>query len=463
MLWFILCVAVVNLAAGFGLAVMLAGDRPHEEIPSPSRESLASDDFDQLLSAAVSQDQEEEADPPSVDDGQTPPTENEPSEDSESAVPSNDSIMTDLDAAVSAALGDVSLPDDGEAASPREENQDSEEKKDVEGSRENALAAFQNRLGSFCDELMALDDQLREEPPEVSSELKARLDSLAASNQKQDEACKQVERSLRDMITAETIDAKQGEAVIAAIQGERQEAAETLEAFENVDPDADVSGQCEMVLERTASLLNANHNLRDSVSDAIADTDSGDNESGVDVDPLTGLPTRAGLDKTLAEHWKKDPHRARPLSLVLIDLDEFVKINQSHGPTVGDRVLRAVAQLLHNELPPDCCAARFAGQQFVLLGIDRNLKQSVADAERLRQTIEMVRFEHGSDTVEVKVSCGVVEAKGIDTHKSLYDRAHESLREAKRYGRNRCFMHEGEFPTPVVPPNFTISEKHVSL
>lgn len=362
--------------------------------------------------------------------------------------------MADLDAAVSAALGDVSLPDDSEAEAPPENQED------AEPSGENALATFRAQLGNFCDELVALDDQLRKKPPEESSELKTRLDSLAASSHKQDEACKQAERSLRDMIHAETINAKQGEAVIAAIQGERQEAAETLEAFENVDPDGHASGQCEMVLDRTASLLNANHSLRDGVADAIAETDFKDD---ADVDPLTGLPSRAGLDKKLAEHWKKDPHRARPLSFVLIDLDDFAKINQSHGPTVGDRVLRAVAQLLENDLPPDCCAARFAGQQFALLGIDRNLKQCVADAERLRQTIEIMQFEHGEDTVDVKVSCGVVEAKGVDTHKSLYDRAHESLREAKRYGRNRCFMHEGEFPTPVVPPNFTLSEKHVSL
>ncbi len=467
MLWFILCVAIVNLAAGFGLAVMLAGARPHEETGSAPSESVAPSDFDQLLSAAVSQDQEEEPDPSSVDAEQTPQAENETplgsSADSESTPPSNDSIMADLDAAVSAALGDVSLPDDDEAEPSPEENKASEEEEDAEGPGENALSAFQTQLGSFCDELVALDDQLREKPPEESSELKTRLDSLAASSHKQDEACKEAERSLRDMITAETIDAKQGEAVIAAIQGERQEAAETLEAFENVAPDGDASSQCEMVLDRTASLLNANHGLRDSVSDAIADTDSGDEANGDDVDPLTGLPNRVGLDKKLAEHWKKDPHRARPLSFVLIDLDEFAKINQGHGPTVGDRVLRAMAQLLENELPPACCAARFAGQQFALLEIDRNLKQSVADAERLRQTVEMVRFEHGTDSVDVKVSCGVVEAKGVDTHKSLYDRAHESLQEAKRYGRNRCFMHEGEFPTPVVPPNLTVSEKHVTL
>lgn len=465
MLWFIVCVAVLNMAAGFGLAVFLANGPAGEAVFTCENlpDDVASDDVEPELSDQVDMDTPTDTpssaaadDEPEISEG----AESNATQDAEDPPElSGNSVMADLDAAVSLALGDATLPES------ENDNSSSDQGELVESQEEQTLQAYHSQLESFCEELAALDDRLRQKRPEETSELQSHLDSVVECSEKQDEACHEAEQSLRDMITAETIDEKRGEAIIAAIQEERQEAAETLEALEHLDSETDPGTQCDMVLDRTAKLLDTNHGLRDDVCDLISATEVPDTKetANASVDPLTEIMSRSALDFVLAEHWKKDPHRARIASLTVIDLDYFAKFNRNYGPSVGNRVLRALAQLIASESPADCHVARFAGQRFALLAIDRDLKQAVSDAERLRQTIETVQLEYGETDLEVTVSCGVVTATQDDTQETLYTRAIESVQEAKRYGRNRTFVHEGEYPTPVVPPNFTLNEKHVTV
>ncbi len=179
------------------------------------------------------------------------------------------------------------------------------------------------------------------------------------------------------------------------------------------------------------------------------------------TDALTELGNGTGLEARLAEWWEKDPHRARQLNAAMIDVDRFARLNERLGQEVGDRILRAIARLVTAETRGHALAARFSGQRFVLLFADVDARFTAEMAERIRQTIELAHFEcHGND-IRVTVSCGVVEAGSDDTSETLCARAEATLREAKRYGRNRTFVHEGKYPTPVVPPNFTLEEKSV--
>ena len=470
MLWFILGVAVLNMAAGFALAVLLGRNTAGNaaEVPAfPTTDEYAasdSDDIDRGFSGELAMDAPE-----------APPTENtseaarEENDDSESVLPegpreeetaSENSVMSELDAAVSAALGDVALPEsETKVSTPEEESQIPRD------DRTDLLQAYQSQLEDFCEELAAFDDRLRRKPPAETAELQAELDSMSACCQKQGEACQEAEQSLRGMIAAETINEKEGEGLLAAVQEGQKEAAETVGVFEKLNLETDPEGQCEIAIERTAHLLDTNYDLRDQVSDMILASQAFDVEEATNakVDPLTEIMSRAALDATLAEHWRKDPHHVRAVSLTVLDLDQFAKFNRNHGPTVGNRVLRALAQLLESESPSDCHIARFSGQQFALLSIDRDLKQAVSDAERMRQIIETVKLEYGENDLEITVSCGVVAAGPDDTQATFFARAIESVQEAKRYGRNRTFVHEGEYPTPVVPPNFTLNEKHVTV
>ncbi|MHB8898621.1 MAG: sensor domain-containing diguanylate cyclase [Thermoguttaceae bacterium] len=465
MWWFLLFVASLNIAAGFSLAVILAGhygSRQEVADQHDPADELGSDGCESLLWT-----QSETPETP----GPTAPAELEESvPDDRTEEPdrperqqadelAGGGALSELDSALLAALDNGSLLE-GASESPSEAAAEPSV-----GHEDEVLRAFQSGLGSFCDELVALDERLRSQPTAESAEVKLQLDAVALSNGEQDKACQAAEESLQGMIVAETIDAREGEAIIAAIQEERREAAETFRAFAELDGQADAARQCEMVLDKTAALLDANFVLRDSMSAIVAAVHSDDGQERTEsgVDPLTELLSRAGLEGMLAAHWEKDPQRYRPVSLVMIDLDHFAKLNRKYGPAVGDRALRALAQLLKAESPPDCQLARFAGQRFVLLGIDRELKQAVRDAEHMRQTIETARFDLGTSELKITVSCGVVAVGSDDTQASLYARAGESVLEAKRYGRNRSFVHEGEFPTPVVPPNLAMNERHVTL
>ncbi len=464
MFWFILCVAVLNVVAGFGLAVMLAGQcAACDDIQGSSGvvENTSSQSAQAVrwpetnVEGAQMEDPPVSHEKPAVDE--QPELEVAPRGLVENGDISDSSVMTDLDAAVLAALGDGTLASHGEVAPSTTEEE-------VLGNRgDEALLAFQSRLETFCEELVSLDEQLRRTIPQEAVGLKVHLDALAASSKRQDKVCTDVAYSLREMISTEVIDAAQGEAMIAAIQEERQEAAETFESFGELENAADAASQCEMVLDRTAVLLEANHGMRDSVSDMILATDLPGETVGRTIDPLTEVLSRAGLDGILAEYWRDDPDRVRAAAFTLIDLDDFAKLNRRYGAVVGDRMLRAVAQLLNSESPPECRVGRFAGQRFALLSIDRDLKQAVADAEHLRQSIEVTSFEHGTEGLKITASCGVVALTSDDTQESLYARAVELVQEAKRYGRNRCAMREGEFSTPIVPPNLALNEKHVTL
>lgn len=466
MLWFIVCVAVLNMAAGFAIAVYLAGHGV-DAAASPSDDSsgrVAERSTHREMSGQTPAGIAEVATPSGAPEHGETAAENEnepdPRQNWEEGADSGDSsILADLDAAVSLALGDAALPENPEVLPARTQEEPDRDQGEA------ALRRFQSQLDGFCAELVDLDDRLRARTSETAAELKSHVDSVTDSTGRQDEACQEAEQSLRQMMAAEAMDEKRGEAMIAAIHEERKAASETVVALDKIDFENDPAAQQAYVLERTEKLLQTNHGLRDTVSDVISAAQSPDveEETYAAVDPLTELMSRAALDAALAEHWKKDPHHVRAVSLTIVDLDQFAKFNRAHGPGVGNRVLRAIAKLMAGELPADSYAARFAGQRFALLSIDRDLKQAVGDAERLRQTVETARLEYGQRDLEIKVSCGVVAATADDTRETLYARAVESVQEAKRYGRNRTFVHEGEFPTPVVPPNFAINEKHVTI
>jgi diguanylate cyclase len=222
------------------------------------------------------------------------------------------------------------------------------------------------------------------------------------------------------------------------------------------------------MLSQTAKLLEANDGLRDTLEEASVGVARNARRlaslgTAEQTDSLTDLSSRAGLERTLAEWWRKDPLRVRQLTMAMIDVDEFGRLNDRVGRNVCDRILRAMAQLLKAVSHGHSVAARFSGQRFVLLFADVDLRFTTNVAERIRQTIETARFVSQGDDIRLTVSCGVVEATSEDTSDTLYARAEATLREAKRYGRNRTFIHEGKYPTPVVPPNFALEEKSVPI
>lgn len=238
-------------------------------------------------------------------------------------------------------------------------------------------------------------------------------------------------------------------------------------AIRELDLQADPQTGCKRLLTESLQLVDAGHQLRDVVEEAVIAAADDRPVSSLDHpefrDELTGLFNRAGLEIALARLWQEDVQRSQRLAVAMFDIDQFVRVNERFGRRAGDRVLRAVAQLLGTEGRRNNVAARYSGQRFMLLFPESDIRYTTNAAERIRQTLETTCFEDEGREIRTTISCAVMEANADDTSQSLFARAEATLAEAKRYGKNRTFVHEGKYPTPVVPPNFALEERAVAL
>lgn len=153
------------------------------------------------------------------------------------------------------------------------------------------------------------------------------------------------------------------------------------------------------------------------------------------TDPLTGLANRryamSEIDRAIMVARKE----MSPVSLVVFDLDHFKAINDTHGHIAGDRVLAKVARLAQLLVPEGGLAARFGGEEFVMLLPNVDAEAGCAFAEKLRWTIET-----GSpveDLPGVTASIGYATFEASDTSLTLFARADAALYEAKTSGRNQ--------------------------
>ena len=156
------------------------------------------------------------------------------------------------------------------------------------------------------------------------------------------------------------------------------------------------------------------------------------------TDVLTGLPNRRSLSEAMTGHMALAERGAQALSVMLIDIDHFKRINDRHGHAAGDAVLVQLAQLLRAELRSSDLVGRWGGEEFLVVAPATSIS-TVADlAERLRERVAGWAFDHGQP---MSISIGVSQALPGDTMDSLLQRADRALYRAKRRGRN-CVEHQ---------------------
>lgn len=152
------------------------------------------------------------------------------------------------------------------------------------------------------------------------------------------------------------------------------------------------------------------------------------------VDPLTGALNRRGLELLLPERRApEDP----PSAVVMVDIDHFKRVNDSHGHAIGDEVLRRVASILAGVLRGGDAVIRYGGEEFliVLRGVER--AQAARVAERARVAIAQAALAIGELRIAITISCGVAEQRPDEDRDSLIERADAALYTAKLDGRNR--------------------------
>ncbi|MBK8337326.1 MAG: diguanylate cyclase [Sterolibacteriaceae bacterium] len=178
------------------------------------------------------------------------------------------------------------------------------------------------------------------------------------------------------------------------------------------------------VVERTAELARANALLAELSA----------------TDPLTGLANRRQLERTLEAFLQRCRERGRHIGVLMVDIDRFKSLNDSHGHAVGDACLRAVADRLRASVrSDDDVVLRYGGEEFCIV---TTADDAQTIAERARRGICEQAVEAGELRLEMSVSIGVATAapSGRVAFEAALRRADAALYRAKQAGRNRCVL-----------------------
>jgi diguanylate cyclase (GGDEF)-like protein len=155
------------------------------------------------------------------------------------------------------------------------------------------------------------------------------------------------------------------------------------------------------------------------------------------VDGLTGLTNRIGFEEELRASLAEQMRHQWPVSLVLVDVDNFKNVNDSQGHEAGDEVLRAVAKTLEDGVRTTDVCARVGGDEMALILKDTDVEGARELAERLRAAIEALRVSGYGEPITVTASLGVVTyPKEVTDWNALYRSADQALYRAKAAGRN---------------------------
>lgn len=159
-------------------------------------------------------------------------------------------------------------------------------------------------------------------------------------------------------------------------------------------------------------------------------------------DPLTGLYNRRFVLEKLDEEMNRAWRSGAPVSLLMIDVDHLQTINEAHGASAGEMVLRAIGGVLRTSCRLYDVPARFNGEQFCLLLPGTTTDRTHIVAERIRREIEALAVHVDSADVRVTSSIGVaglesVPEEAVFNSSSLLERADRALASAKSHGRNR--------------------------
>ena len=157
-------------------------------------------------------------------------------------------------------------------------------------------------------------------------------------------------------------------------------------------------------------------------------------------DELTGLPNRRAFDRTLEREMALSRRHARPLGLLVLDLDHFKRVNDEHGHDAGDEVLRELSMVVRATVRSSDLLARWGGEEFVLVAPHADLSQLSELGERIRGAVAAHPFKTGPMTV----SLGGTDFSPRDNAKRLFARADDALYKAKQAGRNRLVLKAAE-------------------
>jgi two-component system, cell cycle response regulator len=155
-------------------------------------------------------------------------------------------------------------------------------------------------------------------------------------------------------------------------------------------------------------------------------------------DALTGIWNRRTILEALDSEFSRSQREHSPLTVLMLDLDHFKRINDAFGHQAGDSVLREIASRLQSEIRPYSSVGRYGGEEFLAVVPGCNGSSSFKVAERLRNRVSASPIQFATSATPVTVSVGLACMAEDPNPESLIRRADEALYRAKKAGRNSC-------------------------
>jgi len=162
------------------------------------------------------------------------------------------------------------------------------------------------------------------------------------------------------------------------------------------------------------------------------------------TDALTGLENRRGLEKRLELERIRARQNNALFSVIMIDIDYFKKVNDTHGHLVGDSLLKGFAAVLKNKVRRNDMVARYGGEEFLLLLPETGVEGAYAVAEKIRAALVNQDWKvknSGKRIGQIKASMGIAQYVMNETGNQVIDRADSALYQAKEQGRDRIIIH----------------------
>ena len=159
------------------------------------------------------------------------------------------------------------------------------------------------------------------------------------------------------------------------------------------------------------------------------------------LDEMTGLLTRRSLLRAFETELVRTERFQHPMSVLMMDLDHFKLLNDTHGQVVGSHCLSEVGALIREATRVTDVSGRFGGEEFVSFLPETDTAAALMVAERVRQAVAARTFEYGGTTCQVRISVGIATypADGASVE-ALVRSADTALYRAKALGRNRCVL-----------------------
>jgi len=158
------------------------------------------------------------------------------------------------------------------------------------------------------------------------------------------------------------------------------------------------------------------------------------------IDSMTGLANRRDIMEKIGREATRSKRHQHPFTILLVNVDDFKKINDTHGYNAGDDVLVEIARVLRSCVRNEDICARWSGEEFMILLPETGTESSLPVARKVLESMCMTEFKAHKPGIHITVSIGVCEHNPAQTVQECISRVNQALLQAKKGGKNRYII-----------------------